>query len=565
MNPGRAFKEEQERLAFVTKASLEHLAPRPQNFQRSPGHVVTLGFLTDDLPASLISEQIANSLARETDADIVLVRLERQVVSTSTSTAATPDASLNGEFHLPSNINQTAAGIYSLTIGVEQRPSSSKSVESLIDQLAGRFRHILIEIPGDERLVAWVPELVVRSDPAYLFLPPTAEAAQRFEEVGRDVRAQSLECVSSLKPILCLVEGGEINEVDLLIQRLAVHWFMRSCPGGRDAKEGLAPVAGLFAADAHRLARSIAGRLVGLALSSGAAKGFAHIGVIQVLEEHDIEVDVVAGSSMGAYIGALWCYGLDGVEMERLAREMESRWALWGLIDPVFPPRQGFLHGFAVKRRLMRSIGAARFADLVRPLRVVAGDLATLDPMVFSSGEVAAAVHASMAVPGVCVPVALNGASYIDGSVVDPLPTDVLREMGVSRVIAVDALPSPERIRRGLAKREKETPRRRFFRKVLPVNQQLNYFARGNLFEILMRSVQGAQIRLAEASCRLADVVLRPDICDDRWLDCAHPGNFILLGRQVAEMQLEEIRALTDRKAGSHARESIAPSVAKAA
>jgi NTE family protein len=323
-----------------------------------------------------------------------------------------------------------------------------------------------------------------------------------------------------------------------------------------------------FEADARRLAREVAGRLVGLALSSGAAKGFTHIGVIQVLEENGIEVDVIAGSSMGAYIGALWAYGLDGGELERLAREMESRWALWSLIDPVFPPRQGFLRGLAVKRRLMRSIGTARFADLARPLRVVAGDLATLDRTVFSGGEVATAVHASIAVPGVCVPVAIDGASYIDGGVVDPLPADVLREMGVCRVIAVDAIPSPERIRRGLAaEREhaRETPRRRFFRKVLPVNQQLNYFARGNLFEILMRSVQGAQIRMAEASCRLADVVLRPDVGDDRWLDCAHPGRFIVLGRQVAECHLEEIKALVEKKEGSHAREPIAESVAAAA
>jgi NTE family protein len=141
----------------------------------------------------------------------------------------------------------------------------------------------------------------------------------------------------------------------------------------------------------RRLAREIGGRLVGLALSSGAAKGFAHIGVIQVLEENGIEVDVIAGSSMGAYVGSLWAYGLDGTELERLAREMEGRWAVWTLLDPVFPPRQGFLRGLALKKRLMRSIGNARFADLPRPMRIVAGNLATLERMVFTSGEVAAA------------------------------------------------------------------------------------------------------------------------------------------------------------------------------
>jgi NTE family protein len=299
-----------------------------------------------------------------------------------------------------------------------------------------------------------------------------------------------------------------------------------------------------------------------LALSSGAAKGFAHIGVIQVLEENGIEVDVVAGSSMGAYIGSLWNYGHDGAELERLAREMEGRWALWSLIDPVFPPRQGFLRGFAIKKRLMRSIGAARFGDLVRPLRVVAGNLETLERVVFSNGEVATAVHASIAVPGICVPITIDGQAYIDGGVVDPLPVDVLREMGITRVIAVDAIPTPDRIRFGLqVEREQakqaESKVRKLFRKV-PLDQQVNYFARGNLFEILMRSVQGAQIRVAEASCELADLVLRPAICDDRWSDCGNPAKFIRLGREVAEKHLEQIKALVSRKAATYERE-LAP------
>src|SRR5262249_20441978 len=143
-----------------------------------------------------------------------------------------------------------------------------------------------------------------------------------------------------------------------------------------------------FRADIRRIARQISGRMVGLALSSGAAKGFAHIGVIQVFEENGIEIDAVAGASMGAYVGALWTYGHDGSALEKFARELEGRWSLWSLVDPVFPPRQGFLRGFAVKNRLMRSIGQARFGDLARPLRVVAANLATLERMAFCSGEV---------------------------------------------------------------------------------------------------------------------------------------------------------------------------------
>src|SRR5204863_6208812 len=84
---------------------------------------------------------------------------------------------------------------------------------------------------------------------------------------------------------------------------------------------------------------------LGLALSSGGAKGLAHIGVIQVLEENGIPIHAIAGSSMGAYVGAVWAYGHDGASMERFAREVEGRWGFLHLLDPVLLPRCGFIRG----------------------------------------------------------------------------------------------------------------------------------------------------------------------------------------------------------------------------
>ena len=124
------------------------------------------------------------------------------------------------------------------------------------------------------------------------------------------------------------------NGLEALANLGARSRLVRDCPANAGAAGPYAP--GLstarFGADLRRLAREIGERLVGLALSSGAAKGFSHIGVIQVLEENGIEVDVVAGVSIGAYIGTLWNYGFDGQELEKLAREMEARWSFWSLI-----------------------------------------------------------------------------------------------------------------------------------------------------------------------------------------------------------------------------------------
>ena len=215
----------------------------------------------------------------------------------------------------------------------------------------------------------------------------------------------------------------------------------------------------------------------------------------------------------------------------------------------------------------MRSLGHARFADLSRPLRVVATNLATLERVVFSGGEVAAAVHASIAVPGICVPVAMDGETYSDGGIVEPLPVDILREMGIAKVIAVNVIPTPDRIRYGIEAelelaRHRRVNRGKRLRKMLPFDQQMNYFARGNLLDILIRSVHGAQIRMAEAACPQADLVLRPDIYDDCWLDYRNPGKFIALGRQAAERHLDEIKSLVAGKDVVHeqppAQESMA-------
>src|SRR5204862_2565857 len=113
-----------------------------------------------------------------------------------------------------------------------------------------------------------------------------------------------------------------------------------------------------------------------------------------------------------------------------------------------------------------------------------------------------------------------DGETYIDGGIVDPLPVDVLRELGASRIIAVNAIPTPDRLRygreaeRALAQAEdQDKPVRALIEKVLPLGKNLNYFARGNLFEILKRSVLGAQVRVAEASSAFSDGVLSPAAC----------------------------------------------------
>lgn len=281
---------------------------------------------------------------------------------------------------------------------------------------------------------------------------------------------------------------------------------------------------------------------IGIALSSGGAKGLAHIGVIQVLEENGIPVDAIAGTSMGAYVGAMWASGLDGKALEALAATVVGRRDLWSLVDPTIPPRRGFVGGRKILARLRDTLGEKTFDDLAKPFLCVATELNGYGRAVLHEGEVATAVLASLAIPGVVVPVERDGIEYIDGGVSEPLPVDSLRESGkVDKIIAVNVLPRPGETGRFRHSPDDFKPWRN---PCAWLNQKANLFARGNLLDILRGAAMGSQMRLVERSASHADIVVRAVSPMPRWHDYNHYHSYIELGRMAAEALLPEIRAL---------------------
>jgi NTE family protein len=509
------------------------------------GKITTLAFFSASLPEKFLAENIARRLHSETNASVMLVQL-------LSSASEESDCVLDDEFALPAELRKIGDGLWRLRIEIPNEPPDPEVLEEVFRRLRCRFDHVLLEVPAERVPAPAVLECVKQSRAAYFFLRHHSEDLYHLDLLLHELRPMLKGAAAAeFKSVLCLAENEAVAGFDMQIEKAGISppLFIRQCP--MSASAGM--LDGVGQTDVRRVARSIGNCLVGLALSSGAAKGFSHIGVLQVLEENGIEPDVVAGSSMGAYVGAVWAFGADGGKMEKLARDMETKWSLWNLIDPVFPPRRGFMGGYAVKERLRQTIGDAQFADLRRPFHVVATNLDTLGRVVFSHGDVATAVHTSIAVPGIFVPVRIGEESFVDGGIVDPLPVDVLQEMGVHKIIAVNAMPSSDRIRLSLrAQRELggQTPRRtrKLARQFLPFNQHVNYFAHGNILEILMHSVHGAQIRMAEDSCRRANMVLHPDVGDDRWLDFRNPRQYIAAGRASALRHLDEIQAFVREK-----------------
>ena len=246
---------------------------------------------------------------------------------------------------------------------------------------------------------------------------------------------------------------------------------------------------------------------IGLALGGGAARGFAHIGVIQVLEENGLRPDLVVGTSAGSLVAALYASGMGGAELALLADSMDES----AVTDWSFPGR-GVIRGEALARYVRDHTGGRSIEQMRMPLGIVATDLDSGEPILFQRGDPGVAVRASSAVPAVFQPVRIGLREYVDGGLVAPVPVRFARQMGAELVIAVDISAAPDGSATGDAMR-----------------MLLQTFA------IMGRSINRFELRDA-------DVVLRPRLVGVSGTDFSTRKRSILAGREAALAQLAGLR-----------------------
>jgi NTE family protein len=247
---------------------------------------------------------------------------------------------------------------------------------------------------------------------------------------------------------------------------------------------------------------------IGLALGGGAARGFAHIGVIQVLEEAGIKPQLVVGTSAGSLVAALYATGRSGAELGMLALGMDES----ALTDWSFPGR-GVIRGEALARYVREQTGGLAIEKMKLPLGIVATDLDSGQPILFQRGDPGVAVRASSAVPAVFQPVKIGDREYVDGGLVSPVPVRFARLMGAELVLAIDISSPPEGQATGDAMR-----------------MLLQTFA-----------IMGKSINTLEL--RDADVVFRPKLNGVGSADFASRQRAIQAGREAASVGLAELRA----------------------
>lgn len=254
---------------------------------------------------------------------------------------------------------------------------------------------------------------------------------------------------------------------------------------------------------------------VALVLGGGAVRGFAHVGVIKVLEAQGIVPDLVVGTSAGSVVGALYAAGFSGFDLQKVAFRLEDDsvgdWAI---------PDRGFIKGEALQNFINKSVRGQPIEKLKKPFAAVATDLQSGEIIVFRRGNTGQAVRASSSVPGVFQPVAIHGREYVDGGLVSPVPVRVARSLGADFVIAVDISARPQ-----LAKID-------------------------SLMDVLLQTfgIMGQAIGREELAA--ADIVIRPNAAGMGAADFTRKHEVMLEGEKAAQAALPLIRQKLQQASG---------------
>ncbi|MBN1221000.1 MAG: patatin-like phospholipase family protein [Anaerolineae bacterium] len=270
--------------------------------------------------------------------------------------------------------------------------------------------------------------------------------------------------------------------------------------------------------DLWRTARRLTNRTVGLALSSGGSRGLAHLGVLKVLLAEDIPIDLVAGTSAGAWFGAFFAAGWGVERFDQFAQEIKNftKFSNW---DFNIPPRTGIARGRKARDRVIdRSVEGRTFEDLKIPLCIVAADILTGDEVVFDSGSLADAIRASLSVPVLADPWYYQGRFLVDGGIVNPLPANILRDRGADIIIASSVV---QPLSESYAGSRDKMP---------------------NILQIVFNIYSAMEAQVVEEQLPLIDVLIQHKVSAKHTLDFEHVQDLVQLGENTARQMLPAIK-----------------------
>jgi len=250
-------------------------------------------------------------------------------------------------------------------------------------------------------------------------------------------------------------------------------------------------------------------RKVALVLGAGAAKGFAHVGVIKILEANRVPVHMIVGTSVGSLVGSLYAYGYPAYDIQRVAMGLSK-----AEIADLTVPDNGFVKGEKLEAYVNRMVRGTPMEGMRIPFHAVATDIGSGQEMVFGKGNTGAAVRASCSIPGIFRPVKIGDRTYVDGGVVSPVAVDAARRLGADAVIAVD------------------------------ISGEVDGTVPDGTLDTIFQSINIMYARIAADQLSRADVVIRPRVGHIASGDFTRRHEAILEGEKAAQAALPKIQAL---------------------
>jgi NTE family protein len=281
----------------------------------------------------------------------------------------------------------------------------------------------------------------------------------------------------------------------------------------------------------QKVARQVAGLQIGLALGGIAARGISHVGVLRVLEEHNISVDLIAGSNIGAVIGGAYALGIGAADLEGIISRWQDHLPLVSLRD-FYPLRGGLLSNHRIMKLIAEFIPPhITFDDLTIPLRVITMALDTGKEVVLDRGSVLQAIEASLAMPGIFQPVRHNDQFLLDGSIINPVPLSDLVEMGADILVGVNSF-AP------LTPSYAPPPKR--------YTSLVGYAEKLRMIDVITRSFQNLQYEISAAKAMIADVMIAPEVLGYSWSSFEKAPGILEAGKKAARNRLPELQRVID-------------------
>jgi NTE family protein len=430
----------------------------------------------------------------------------------------------------------------------EDNDSCLKRLIEILSILVNDYHYIILDLPAamDRSIIS----MLNQSDLIHILSSPDPCDLKRTNNLISRLKADFNFDSAKIKTIVNEYKLSKINHSDQL-EILGQDIFATIPKIKFDAPDRLiidAPDCE-YSKAVRRIARQLGDCLVGLVLGVGVGYGFCHLGVLKVIEEENIPVDIIVGSSIGALIASLWAVGKSSSEILGILREFREPKHIWGLIDITFP-RLGFIKGNKLYRFLKKHLGEKTFYDVKLPLKIIASDVRKKEPKILEKGPLVDAIMASCSMPGVFAPFKFKEEMLFDGGVTYPLPTEPLVQMGVKKIIAVNVTPTREDILKQLKKLKEAAPFGLIADNQKP--KRLSLFGRLknifnlNIVDIIFSSVEVLQSEVARREGELADIVLHPDTTGLFWLELHKADEFAKRGEVEARKHLDKIWQLVN-------------------